>query len=410
VLNIHDELIADLSRSLTEKRYNPVAAQNNVLYASEFLIYLSEIDLPIEVVTPSHVDQYIRYATECFEAKYGRYPSPRWDRLPRTAICKILSLAQGQWPPQSEVAEESAKLHGDLANGYRRWMEDERGFTDQTVRGNMWEARTFLKWQLDRGSDNSVLSLSVSDIDAYMDMRSSNMSRKSISGIAARLRSLLRYLYQARLVLTDLAPLVIGPSIYAYEGVPSIIDSTQIRAVLEETAKDKSPRGLRDYAILQILATYGLRDREIVRISIDDLDWRAATLRVSHRKTGTFSILPLSDAVGEALIEYLRHGRPQVESRNIFVLALAPYTPMTTVYNVASRRLAAAGVHLPGRRGPHVFRHARATELLRASVPQKIIGDLLGHRSVESSNTYLKLATEDLRGVALEVPGSGVRS
>ena len=218
------------------------------------------------------------------------------------------------------------------------------------------------------------------------------MSRKSISGIAARLRSLLRYLYQARLVLTDLAPLVIGPSIYAYEGVPSIIDSTQIRAVLEETAKDKSPRGLRDYA------------------SIDDLDWRAATLRVSHRKTGTFSILPLSDAVGEALIEYLRHGRPQVESRNIFVLALAPYTPMTTVYNVASRRLAAAGVHLPGRRGPHVFRHARATELLRASVPQKIIGDLLGHRSVESSNTYLKLATEDLRGVALEVPGSGVRS
>lgn len=158
-----------------------------------------------------------------------------------------------------------------------------------------------------------------------MDMRSSNMSRKSISGIAARLRSLLRYLYQARLVLTDLAPLVIGPSIYAYEGVPSIIDSTQIRAVLEETAKDKSPRGLRDYAILQILATYGLRDREIVRISIDDLDWRAATLRVSHRKTGTFSILPLSDAVGEALIEYLRHGRPQVESRNIFVLALAPY-------------------------------------------------------------------------------------
>jgi len=73
-------------------------------------------------------------------------------------------------------------------------------------------------------------------------------------------------------------------------------------------------------------------------------------------------------------------------------------------------RLAAAGVKPSGKRGPHVFRHARAVEMLRASVPQKLIGDLLGHRSTESTNTYLKLATDDLRAVALDVPGTEVLS
>ena len=102
--------------------------------------------------------------------------------------------------------------------------------------------------------------------------------------------------------------------------------------------------------------------------------------------------------------------RDRVEVREIFVRSCAPYIAMTNLYGMIRGRLATAGVELPGKRGPHVFRHARAVELLRASVPQKIIGDVLGHRSTESTNAYLKLATEDLRAVALEVPGSEVLS
>jgi len=89
-----------------------------------------------------------------------------------------------------------------------------------------------------------------------------------------------------------------------------------------------------------------------------------------------------------------------------------PYHPLfrTAIYKAVRRRMEVAGVEPSGKRGPHVFRHARAVSLLRAGVPQKVIGDLLGHRSMEATMPYLKLATEDLRAIALEIPGQEVRS
>lgn len=157
-----------------------------------------------------------------------------------------------------------------------------------------------------------------------------------------------------------------------------------------------------------MLAIYGLREGEICNLRLDDIDWRADSLRIRHTKTNACSYMPLLTPVGDAVLDYLRLGRPQVESREVFIRSLAPYTRMKNLYGMVDGRLAAAGVIPVGKRGPHVFRHARAVELLRASVPQKIIGDVLGHRSTESTNAYLKLATEDLRAVALDVPGSEV--
>ena len=115
------------------------------------------------------------------------------------------------------------------------------------------------------------------------------------------------------------------------------------------------------------------------------------------------------EPVGEALLDYLRQGRPKTDAREIFIRDRAPYRPLMRIYSEVRRRLEAADVQPPGKCGPHIFRHARAVELLRASVPQKIIGDLLGHRSTEATIPYLKLATEDLRAIALEVPGREVR-
>jgi len=162
--------------------------------------------------------------------------------------------------------------------------------------------------------------------------------------------------------------------------------------------------GYRDYTILLLLSTYGLRDGEIKRLRLEDIDWRAETLHIRHSKTGANSQLPLLREVGEALLDYLRHGRPKTEAREIFIRTPEPYCPLSAIYSEIRRRLADAGVKLPGKCGPHTFRHARAVSLLRASVSRKVIGDLLGHRSEEATIPYLKLATEDLRAIALELP------
>ena len=248
----------------------------------------------------------------------------------------------------------------------------------------------------------------VRDIDLYMDGRTPGLRRKSLKDYAERLRSLLRYMHRTGYVASNLAVHVIGPLLYAYEGVPSILDPDQITAVLETTKRDTSPIGLHDYAILQLLATFGLRSGEIRNLTIEDIHWRSESLRVRHSKTGACSFLPLLAPVGEALLDYLRDGRPRADRREVFLRSRAPYRPLRNLHSEVHRRLLAAGVKPPGKCGPHIFRHARAVEMLRASVPQKIIGDLLGHRSTEATIPYLKLATEDLRSIALDVPGSEV--
>ena len=410
MLKLHDELIAKLTNFLTERNYNPVVVANHRLYARAFLDYLAECDIRVESVTPGQVDQYFHYAIEDFQARYGRDPSPRWHKLPRTAISKLLRLAQGKWPPEPELTGPDAAFRHAICCEYEAWLRDERGLASASIAAAMWEARNFLRWQFDRGGGAGLATLNVRDVDLYMDMRGPGLRRKSLADVAERLRSVVRYLHRTGRIPTDLPPHIIGPMLYAYEDVPSTLDTEQIAAVLAAAKTDLSPRGLRDHAILQLLATYCLREGEICRLRLEDVNWREESLHIRHTKTNAHSAMPLLAPVGEALFDYLRHGRPRTEAREVFVRSCAPYIAMTNLYGMVRGRLSAAGVEPPGKRGPHVFRHARAVEMLRASVPQKIIGDVLGHRSTESTNTYLKLATDDLRAVALDVPGMEVLS
>ena len=408
MLKLHDELITELSNSLTTQNYNPVVVANHRLYARAFLDYLAECDIQVETVTPQQVDQYFGYAVQDFEIQYGRPPSARWHMLPRTAIAKLLRLAQGNWPPDAEMIGPDDEHRHEICREYEAWLREERGLASASIAALMWEARNFLRWQFDRAGAASLETLSIVDIDLYMDMRAPGLRRKSLADVAERLRSVVRHLHRTGRIPTDLTPHIIGPMLYAYEDVPSTLERSQIAAVLATTQEDRSPRGLRDYAILQLLATYGLRESEICRLRLEDVNWRGEALRIRHTKTNAYSYLPLLAPVGEALLDYLRNGRPQVEGREIFIRSCAPYIAMTNLYGMIRGRLSAAGVEPPGKRGAHVFRHARAVEMLRASVPQKIIGDVLGHRSTESTNAYLQLATDDLRAVALDVPGSEV--
>ncbi|RWX58029.1 tyrosine-type recombinase/integrase, partial [Mesorhizobium sp. M2A.F.Ca.ET.039.01.1.1] len=239
--------------------------------------------------------------------------------------CKLLRLAQCEWPPAAEI-EPDAMLRHTICYEYEAWLRDERGLADATIDALLREARRFLEWQSGHGKAPGLWALSVRDIDLYMDMRTRGLRRISLARVAAWLRSLLRYLHRTGRIPTDLTPHVIGPMLYAYEDVPSTLDRSQISAVLAVTRKDSSPRGLRDYAILQLLATYGLREGEICRLQLDDIDWRADSLRVRHTKTNACSYMPLVVPVGEALLDYLRLGRPQVEIREIFIRSCAPYT------------------------------------------------------------------------------------
>ena len=208
---LHDELIAELSNLLTTQNYNPVVVANHRLYARAFLDYLAECDIQVATVTPVQVDQYFAYAAQDFAAQYGRQPSVRWHMLPRTAIAKLLRLAQGKWPPEAELIGPDAAVRQAICCEYEAWLREERGLANASIAALMWEARNFLRWQFDRGGAGSLQTLSVVDVDLYMDMRAPGLRRKSLADVAERLRSVVRYLHRTGRVPADLTPHIIGP-------------------------------------------------------------------------------------------------------------------------------------------------------------------------------------------------------
>lgn len=156
-----------------------------------------------------------------------------------------------------------------------------------------------------------------------------------------------------------------------------------------------------------LIATYGLRVSEIAALKLDDVSWRSQQIRVPRPKVGTPLLLPLTDEVATALLDYLRHGRAASAHRHLFLRVRIPAGPIKSTavcdaFDVWARR---AGIQLPkGAAGPHCLRHSLAMHLLRQRTSVKTIGDLLGHRSVESTCVYLRLQVEDLRDVALPLP------
>jgi integrase/recombinase XerD len=153
---------------------------------------------------------------------------------------------------------------------------------------------------------------------------------------------------------------------------------------------------------LLLLATYGLRAREVAALTLDDIDWRRQRLAIPERKAGHSTAFPLSAAAGEALADYLRHGRPESPDRHVFFRAVAPVQPIgaDAVSGCARRYLLRAGIRVP-RPGSHTLRHSAVQRLVDTGFSLKTIGDYAGHRSAASTEIYAKVAVESLRQVAL---------
>ena len=178
-----------------------------------------------------------------------------------------------------------------------------------------------------------------------------------------------------------------------------------MKALLESIDRSTGD-GLRDYTMLLLIAAYGLRVSEVAALTLDGIHWRQRWLQVPQRKSRSPLPLPLTDTVGSALVHYLREGRPKdVTSRHLFLRSRAPIEPLkpTGVTMVFERWARRSGLEIPFF-GAHCLRHSYAVHLLRSGASIKTIGDLLGHRYVDSTSGYLRLATEDLRDVALPMP------
>lgn len=373
-----------------------------------FLSYLQEAGVAAEAVTPEHLSRYLRAQLQRYRRKHGRSPISltSWRHLQSSGIHKFLVFVQGRWPPAPAATNDHERSICSLLNEFEQALHERRALATSTIVGQVEEARRFLHW-LPGESAAALSKLEIRDVDRYIKTRAAGIARSTCRSLSNKIRSLLRFLHTTGRIPRDLAAGVIAPTRYRFEGIPSTIEPEQIRTILASVRKDRSPRGLRNYAILLLLATYGLRAGEARRLQLQDIDWRGERLWIQHSKTGARSCLPLLPFVGQALLDYIRRARPPCKDREVFIRLNAPrcaFLTNSTLYCVLRRQLAQVGIRLNGKRGPHIFRHARAASLLRSGVSLKTIGDVLGHRSTSSTAEYLKLADQELRAVALAIP------
>ena len=258
-------------------------------------------------------------------------------------------------------------------------------------------------------------------LDTFLCAVGPRQSRASLQHVVGHLRAFLRFLASAGEIPTGLDTQIDTPRVYRGEQLPRALPWDTVRALLQSIDRS-SPLGRRDYAIFLLMATYGLRACEVVTLTIDDVEWRAGRLRIPQRKTRGSLWLPLTDEVGTALLDYLRHGRPALNVRRqrvpfrggpprsyreLFLRCRTPTgvlkpTAVTEAFQAWSKR---SGLAIPFQ-GAHCVRHSYAVHLLRSGLSLKTIGDLLGHRTLESTCVYLRLAVDDLRDVALPLPAA----
>jgi integrase len=204
-----------------------------------------------------------------------------------------------------------------------------------------------------------------------------------------------------------MAPNVPKVRIRKHGRIPTVWNAKDVDAVLK-VVDHESPTGKRDFAILILACRLGMRVGDIRSLKLESIDWHRACLSFRQAKTGNPLELPLADEIAEALIDYLRNGRPPTECRGVFVRANAPFVPFSAsdnLYDILEKYRRSAGVPLPVRaqRGLHSLRHSLASRLLCNGVPLEQIGSILGHQSLETTRGYTSIDIEALRSAALDV-------
>lgn len=177
-----------------------------------------------------------------------------------------------------------------------------------------------------------------------------------------------------------------------------------IEKLLGQIDRD-SPIGKRDYALLLIVIHLGVRDGDVRELKFENINWQSNRIEFIQSKTSQFQSLPLLPEIGNAIIDYLKNGRPASESPNIFIKHTAPYDGIKKAGNIVTKYLRRADIPIEGDRqhGIHSLRHSLANRLLFQGVPLDIISGILGHITVNSAKEYMHLDINNLRRCALEV-------
>lgn len=347
---------------------------------------------------PDFVEPFIR---QWILERGRRYKEiPRWiEHTPRTPVEQMLRLILPGFKGKGRSARVDPPFLSQVPDFFL-FLREERGLRESSIGHYVHYMRKFENY-LEQIELDSLADLTPAILSAFLIKEGRRLSKSSVTGMCSSLRVFLRFIHREGKTESDLSGAVESPRKYQLSNLPRSISWSDVRKMLEMVDR-RTPLGKRDYAILLLLVTYGLRACEVAGLALDDIDWKRERLMVSNRKAGHNTAYPLSSVVGEAIVDYLKNGRPQTCERQIFFRAIAPWSPLTpcAISLRATHYLHKAGIKV-GRTGSHTLRHTCVQRLVDAEFSFKTIGDYVGHASPSSTKVYTKIAVETLREVAL---------
>jgi integrase/recombinase XerD len=294
-----------------------------------------------------------------------------------------------------------------LQSEFRLYLQQERALASTTQAAYTVFVSEFLTERFGAGPVD-LSRLCAADVTRFVRRRAGTIQSKRVQLMTTALRSFLRFARYRGDIEKDLAACIPAVANWKQSTLPRALPPDQVEQVLNSVNR-KTAMGRRDYAILVILARLGLRAGEIRALTLEDLDWKEGLITV-RGKAGRFSQLPLPKDVGAAIADYLRHGRPTTNSRCVFLRAKAPaggFQGQSGVGSMVRHALERAGIDSP-RKGAHQFRHALACQMLKQGASLSEIGELLRHRSPQTTAIYAKVDLNSLAALAVSWPG-GVR-
>lgn len=374
---------------LSRRGYTARSAVNELRQVARLSVWLEESGLTAAELNGGRAEEFA-----AFQRSQGRHQA-QWSRPGLACLLEVLRnlgvLGEESAPPAS--AEEG------LLGSFEGYLLAERGLAAGTVRGYVDHARRFLDGLDGTGGLGAVAA---ADVTAAVLRESAAVSVATTQNFVAGLKSFLRFCFVEGLVARDLSQAALAITGRRRSSLPRGISSADAKALVASCDR-RSALGRRDFAVLVILLRLGLRRSEVAGLRLEDIDWRAGEV-VVRGKGGRQDRLPMPPDVGEAIVGYLRRGRPHGDARELFLRARAPYGPMAsgTVASTVRRACRRAGV---AEVGPHRLRHTVACEMVAAGVPLVEIAQVLRHHSLQTTAVYARVDLERLRLLAAPWPG-----
>ncbi|ALC16220.1 site-specific recombinase XerD [Desulfuromonas soudanensis] len=355
--------------------------------------------VPGQILCPKDVDGFFEaYPARC------RHRGPLEGHLKRVrhSLSRFVEYLgeQGFFNPLPQ-----SEIFAPLLDAYLEWMQHYQHAAAGTCELRAQYLTVFLRYLGPQATLQGLAKLSPESIEAFFLAYAQKVGKAARRSMQSTLRTFFRFCLHRGYVREPLDLAV--PTLRAYKlaSVPRGLTEAQARQVLQGIDR-KTTVGRRDYAIVQLLHTYGVRGGQVRALRLEQIDWAQNRIFFAASKGGKDSCLPLTVEVGESLLNYLQNARPSSSNPQVFLTSRAPYHPLprsSSLSVIIERRIRAASIEIPSK-GAHAFRHGFATRMLAQGEPFKAIADVLGHRHLGTTFIYTKVDFNALKQVALEWP------